>query len=160
MSPVIIYSYFYFLYYFLVFKYLFFSCLGDHKKSTIGKLVAEIIAPFLGPRSKVHSGVTDGGEITSVKFTAQNLPTQKQYMKRIQERLCLCHRLNNAIKDILKAYFETPYLITWRAFISRINYSNPFNELFEECKKKQLGENCVTRLQKDCETRYFFKISI
>ena len=55
---------------------------GDHKKATIGKLVAEIIRPFLGPRSKVHSGVTDGGEITSIKHTAASLPKENKYMRK------------------------------------------------------------------------------
>lgn len=108
----------------------------------------------MGPHSKVHSGVTDGGEITSIKHTAASLPKENKYMATVQERLCLCHRLNNAIKGTLQSYFGTTYIQTWRAFITRINFSNPFNELFEECKRKQLGENCSVRLQKDCETRY------
>lgn len=128
--------------------------LGDHKKSTIGKLVASIIQPFLGPNSKVHAGVTDGGEITSIKFTAKALAGENLLRDKIEERLCLCHRLNNSIKRTLQDYFGTSYLQSWRSFITRINFSNPFNELFEECKKARFGEQCNVRLQKDCETRY------
>jgi hypothetical protein len=133
--------------------FLNYSHLGPHKKEIIGKMVASIISPFLGPNSKVHSGVTDGGEITSIKHTANAIPRSQQVRGSIQERLCLCHRLNNAIKQLLQDYFGETYLVQWRSFISRINSSNPFNELFEFCKKKELGENCKTKLQRDCDTR-------
>ncbi len=116
-------------------------------------MVAEIITPFLGPLSQLHSGVTDGGEITSVKHTEAALPKSNKYLNTIEERLCLCHRLNNAIKRTLNDYFGRNYLSEWRAFVTHINFSNPFNELFEECKKKELGEKCKIKLQKDCETR-------
>src|SRR5690349_14599745 len=122
---------YYIIYYYILslIRFIISKFIGDHKKATIGKLVAEIIRPFLGPRSKVHSGVTDGGEITSIKHTAASLPKENKYMATVKERLCLCHQLNNAIKGTLQSYFGTTYIQTWRAFITRINFSNPFNEL-------------------------------
>jgi hypothetical protein len=120
--------------------------IGDHKKDTIGKLVGKLIAPFLGPQSVVVAGVTDGGEITSIKHTGDSF--KLLYLGKLRERLCLCHRLNNAIKGLLKDYFGDTYLTQWRSFISRINASNPFKELFEECKLTVLGIDCRTKLQK------------
>jgi len=34
--------------------------IGTHQKDSIEKNIAEKIKPFLGPNSKIHSGVTDG----------------------------------------------------------------------------------------------------
>jgi hypothetical protein len=138
----------------ILFFYNFF--LGNHKKDRIGALVADIISPFLGPNTKVHSGVTDGGEITSVKFTRAQMTNSQTYNNQLEERLCICHQLNNSIKYVLDRFFHEVLRI-WRAFISQLNYSNPFFELFLECKKTVLPNSRSTeRLQKDCETRYRF----
>lgn len=127
---------------------------GRHTKDRIGELVASIISPFLGPNTKIHSGVTDGGEITSVKFTMTSLKVTEIYNDYLEERLCICHQLNNAIKRCLTLYTE-PFLESWRTFVSMINYSNPFYEFFVECKKVMMpNSRAKERLQKDCETRY------
>jgi hypothetical protein len=97
--------------------------------------------------------VTDGGEQASVKSTKEFLPKKHLYMLHIEERLCLCHQLNNAIKRMIQDFFGTVYLTEWRHFISQINYSNPFNELFLKYKKEVFGENDKNKLQKDTETR-------
>ncbi len=67
------------------------------------------------------AGVTDGGEIASIKYTAQ------LFNSDIEERYCLCHMLNLVIKKFIEDYFADSYLIQIRSFISQINYSNPFN---------------------------------
>jgi len=55
---------------------------GSHKKDLIGKLVAEKMKPFIGPFTKIHSGVTDGGELASVKFTEEALSRDQRYLKK------------------------------------------------------------------------------
>jgi hypothetical protein len=45
----------------------------SHTKDVIGKLIADQLKPFLGEGAKVHSGVTDGGELASIKHTEKEL---------------------------------------------------------------------------------------
>jgi len=132
--------------------------LGPHSKDIIGKLVAEKLTPFLGENAKVHSGVTDGGEIASVGYTNIELRnTNNSFMKKVEPRLCVCHKLNNSIKRLLKDFFGTSYIEKWRAFIAHLNFSDPFNQLFEKCKVQIFtftGDNLKSRPQKDTETRW------
>lgn len=67
------------------------------------------------------------------------------------------------IKRLLQDYFGQNYLLVWRSFITHLNFSDPFNRLFEDCKatifkdnnKKTLTtENKRIRPQKDTETRW------
>ncbi len=126
---------------------------GSHKKDIIGNIIHAKIAPFLGQNTKIHSGITDGGELASVKHTDESFPKSQKYLQKIEARHCICHILNNAVKRILNSYFKD-YLVEWRAFIGHINHSNPFNELFNQCKKKVFGEKDKQKIQRDCETRY------
>jgi hypothetical protein len=127
---------------------------GSHNKDRKGALVKEKIIPFLGPNTKIHSGITDGGEIASVAFTDNSLPISNKFLGKIESRLCICHQLNNIIKKILKLHLETYYIIPWRNFICHLNHSNPFFEFFCECRSQFFGPNCRERLQRDCETRW------
>lgn len=74
-------------------------------------------------------------------------------MRKIEERLCLCHQLNNAIKKMIQEHFGETYLTELRQFIAQINYSNPFHELFLKSKKEVFGEKDKNKLQRDTETR-------
>jgi hypothetical protein len=131
--------------------------LGDHKKNHIGEIVAEKIRPFLGVNVRLHSAVTDGGEFASIKHTAEALPTENKFMGNLEGHLCVCHQLNNAIKSTLTHYLGRSYLPQWREFISRLNYSNNFRELFLDCKRREFpNSEKKTVLQKDCDTRYSF----
>jgi len=127
---------------------------GSHTKDRISAIVADKIVPFLGPQTKIHSGVTDGGEISSVRFTSDALPDSRKLSGKIENRLCVCHQLNNAVKRFLKDNLEVSYLLPWRSFIAHLNYSNPFFEFFSVCRSKILGEDNKERLQRDCETRW------
>jgi hypothetical protein len=73
------------------------------------------------------AGVVDGGDIASVRFTAQAMNGQ------IRDQTCICHQLNNAIKRILTDYFDELVLNEWRRFIKRIHQSNPLLELWGQC---------------------------
>jgi hypothetical protein len=42
---------------------------GKHTAENVGKLIAQSLAPFLGSGVTPFSGVIDGGDISSVKFT-------------------------------------------------------------------------------------------
>jgi len=65
----------------------------------IGGIVAESLIPFLGENTKMHSGVTDGEELASVGFKSIEFrKTKKVCMAKVVSRLCICHRMNNAIK--------------------------------------------------------------
>jgi hypothetical protein len=64
---------------------------------------------------------------------------------------------------LLQDWFGVNYLTIWRGFITHLNYSDPFNRLFEDCKdlvfKDQAkisltNENKKIRPQKDSETRW------
>lgn len=88
----------------------------------------------------------DGGDIASVKYTAQALECD------IKDKTCICHLLNNIIKRMLNDYFEIDYLIPWRSFVSRIRKSKPFEELWTECCTIILGEQII--LQLDTPTRW------
>jgi hypothetical protein len=90
-----------------------------------GKLIADAIRPFLGDNAKIVSGVTDGGELASVKWTGQQLEIV------IEERLCLCHTLNNTFKRLLEDYYAHLHIAGLKAFITRINFSNPFKGIFD-----------------------------
>lgn len=80
---------------------------GTHKKDKIGKLVAECIIPFLGEGAKIHSGVTDGGELASVRSTAAELGVNHTVQRTVEERYCVCHQLNLVVKKFLSDYFGT-----------------------------------------------------
>jgi hypothetical protein len=79
----------------------------------------------LGDNAKIVSGVTDGGELASVKWTGQHLEIV------IEERLCLCHTLNNTFKRLLEGYYSHLHIAGLKAFIARINFSNPFKGIFD-----------------------------
>jgi hypothetical protein len=78
----------------------------------------------LADNAKIVSGVTDGGELASVKWTGQQLEIV------IEERLCLCHTLNNTFKRLLEDYYGHLHVGGLKAFITRINFSNPFKGIF------------------------------
>jgi len=99
-----------------------------------------------------HSGVIDGGDIASVKYTAMKLGGE------IHDQTCICHKLNNIIKRMLTDYFESDYLTEWRAFIKRMRQSNPFRELWINCCKQYNGNEII--LQQDTETRWSSTISM
>ena len=86
----------------------------------LGKLIAEAIRPFMGEKATIFSGVTDGGELASVKWTGQQLEIV------IEDRLCLCHALNNTFKRLLEDYYTHLHIGGLKTFIARINSSNPF----------------------------------
>lgn len=127
---------------------------GSHKKDVIGNLVAEKMKPFLALNAKVHTGVTDGGEIASVSHTSTVLSNKNKYMKTIESRLCICHQLNNTLKRFLVGYLGKKYILPWRGFISHLNFSNPFFELFCSCRSQVFGKENKEKLQRDCETRW------
>lgn len=132
---------------------------GPHTAEAVGSFVADILKPFLGkgflflirvnfvaPDSFPFAGVVDGGDIASVKFTAQRLNCV------IKDNTCICHKLNNLIKRMLGDYFEEIYLNEWRVFVQRTNQSNPFKEAWEKCCLLQYDKKII--LQKDTPTRY------
>lgn len=55
----------------------------SHDKETIGKLIAEKLKLFISKDTKIHSGVTDGGELASVKFTAEEIEKSNQYCREV-----------------------------------------------------------------------------
>jgi hypothetical protein len=55
----------------------------SHDKETIGKLIAEKLKLFISKETKIHTGVTDGGELASVKFTAAELVKSNQYCRQV-----------------------------------------------------------------------------
>lgn len=103
----------------------------------IGALVAEKIKPFLGKETVVHSGVTDGGELASIKHTSAELGDR--FLKNnIEERHCLCHILNNAIKKFLLDYFGQVCMLSfcyWRLYL---NYSKQFRR-FDSFPLRYIG---------------------
>jgi len=127
---------------------------GPHSKDLIGYLIKDKIIPFLGTHTKIHSGVTDGGEIASVVHTANSFPDTHKFLKKVESRLCICHQLNNIIKKFLKNYLETYYIVPWRNFIAHLNHSNPFYELFCECRTHFFTAANKEKLQRDSETRW------
>lgn len=88
----------------------------------------------------------DGGDIASVKFTAQALGCI------IKDQTCICHQMNNLIKRLIHDYFEDVYLQDWRTFVSRIRKSKPFEEIWSECCTLVYGEEII--LQIDTPTRW------
>ena len=58
-----------------------------------------------GEDSELFSGVIDGGDIASVKFTGLKLG-----LPLLKDKTCICHLLNNLIKKIIQDYFEEAYL--------------------------------------------------
>lgn len=58
-----------------------------------------------GEGSELFSGVIDGGDIASVKFTGLKLG-----LPLLKDKTCICHLLNNLIKNIIQDYFEEAYL--------------------------------------------------
>jgi hypothetical protein len=100
----------------------------------------------LGPSFKPYAGVIDGGDVTSVKYTAAALDAV------IKDQTCICHQLNNLIKRIIGDYFETIYLVEWRLFIKRIRQSKPFEDLWIESTTQLYGKPIT--LQKDTPTRW------
>jgi len=119
---------------------------GSHTAESVGKLIANVLTPFLGPTFKPYAGVIDGGDIASVRYTAAALNTE------IKDQTCICHQLNNLIKRIIGDYFEDIYLVEWRAFIKRIRQSKPFEDLWNECTTQLYGKPIT--LQKDTPTRW------
>lgn len=95
---------------------------------------------------KPYAGVIDGGDIASVKYTAEALNAE------IRDQTCICHLLNNTIKRLLNDYFENVYLTEWRSFIKRLRQSKPFEELWIQCTTQVYGKEIV--LQQDTPTRW------
>jgi hypothetical protein len=100
----------------------------------------------------IVAGVIDGGDIASVKFTANYLGCE------IRDQTCICHKLNNIIKRILEDYFLKTYLIDLRTFIKRIRQSKPFEDLWDQCCK-QFYEKTIS-LPKDTPTRWSSTINM
>lgn len=98
--------------------------IGDHTAESIGAICANILQEFLG--TNPFSGVADGGEIDSVSVTVQLLNCV------IEERRCVCHLLNNAVKDLICNNFSNnSWIDDLRRFIGHINHSNPFKEAWD-----------------------------
>lgn len=119
---------------------------GNHDSPAVGGFVGECLKEFVGDNVKLFSGVTDGGAVSTVPFTASKLGY------KIEARNCSCHQLNNMIKKIVSCYLEADYLVPWRAFIKAINQSNPFKEAWDKCCVGAFGKKI--KLQKDCPTRW------
>lgn len=88
----------------------------------------------------------DGGDIASVKYTAQKLNCF------IKDETCICHQMNNIIKRMLGDYFENIYLNEWRTFVKRIHKSNPFSEAWDHSCQQCYNEKQI--LQIDTPTRW------
>lgn len=121
--------------------------LGRHTAVAVGKLVASVLREFLGENITPFAGVLDGGDIASVSETANLLNC------KIEERRCICHILNNAVKKLILTFFgDSTYVLDWRTFVSHINFSNSFKELWDETCLKMYNKKVT--LQKDCPTRW------
>ena len=44
---------------------------GSHTAERVGRLIGQHLKPFLGDNVKPYTGVLDGGDWKSIKFTAQ-----------------------------------------------------------------------------------------
>lgn len=135
---------------------------GPHTAEAVGHLIANKLSPFLGmltysrcmyfydlsigEECKPFAGVIDGGDIASVKYTAEKLGCV------IKDATCICHKINNLIKRILGDYFEEAYLLEWRVFIKRLRKSHPFLEMWIQCCHQYFGKEIV--LQTDTPTRW------
>jgi hypothetical protein len=119
---------------------------GRHTKEAIGQLVAECVKPYLGPGVFPFGGVLDGGDVTSISERAKALSCE------IHGHTCICHILNNAMRHVLGKHLESNYLRKWRKFTKRINHSNPFKELWDECCLQCYNKKVT--LQKDTKTRW------
>ena len=97
--------------------------------------MATSLKDCLGDGITPFSGVTDGGEIASVKETAKSylfycmfLICYRELKCHIEDRRCICHQLNNIIKKMLCDYFLKSFIIPWRGFIKLIKKSDSFKK--------------------------------
>lgn len=130
---------------------------GSHTAQNVGELIAQCLRPFFGNGVTPFSGVLDGGDIASVRYTAQYYHSYclskffRALQCQIEDRRCLCHLLNNMIKKIIEKPLDGNYLKEWRSFVGHIHSSNPFKELWDKCcnlvyqSKKPLQPDCPTR---------------
>jgi hypothetical protein len=87
----------------------------------------------------------------SLFFVTHRLMIIRELECVIEDRRCLCHMLNNCIKDIIQRNLKDNYIADWKRFVSQIHQSNPFKELWDEIcmteyqKKVKLHQDCPTR---------------
>jgi hypothetical protein len=60
---------------------------------------------LLGSNVTPFAGVVDGGDVVSVKFTAE------KFKSEIKDQTCICHQLNNLIKRMLDDYLGTLFVL-------------------------------------------------
>jgi hypothetical protein len=127
--------------------------IGSHTAEAVGGICAAVLQDFLADDVNPFSGVFDGGDVSSVQTTAEVLECH------IEARRCVCHLLNNAIKKVINEHLGSKqHIEDWRCFVSRINFSNPCKETWDDICKATFGKTIT--LSKDCPTRWSSTITM
>jgi len=75
----------------------FVQIVGPHTNEAVGRMIHEILQPFLGPGVKPAGAVIDGGDIGAAAVVGKLFDVNKNWFK---DQTCVCHQLNNIIKKI------------------------------------------------------------